>query len=383
MNRIDALYDWLAIEPSSAADRVLGAALEFAEPHYQQRLCDLLLQRGRSTSWAALIANYGQLPATLQKQVRDAGPVLAEAAGLALRGNTRAQQNALELLREHPLPQVAYLVADTLRSPAEPVHAAAASVLRLAAEDEIAAGITFGRKPLPDMPSQERRAHIVDALREALRTFALHHRVDVLEPCLWFAPELGEALWATLEAGRSPAAYVVTKRLPTWDDPRLAPFLLLALRRPTWRQAALDVLQTWSTRTHLLAMLACTYLLDESGICKTLSLLKHPRWLFAGGPALADLPREARALVPRWVTVLGFTDDERVVVLSRWLGIDDPEIRRAAAYALAQLETDGAVQTLGQLAVMPGPLRTFARWYVTGRQVRALGTRRRTAGVSS
>lgn len=382
MNRVDLLYDWLASDSTAAADRVLGAALEHAEPQYQQRICEVLMQRGQAASWAALVANYSRLPAATQLQVRSAGGVLAEATALALRGNARAQHNALQVLSEHPLPAVAYLVADTLRSPSEHVRAAAAGVLRTAAEEEFSAGIRFGRKGPEDQAAGERRAQVVEALREALRTFALHHRVDVLEPCLWFAPELGDSLWATIEAGRSPAGYVLSKRLRQWDDPRLAPFLLLALGRPAWHQAALRMLEPWSTRTHLLAMLAVTHLLDEPAVRKQLGQLKHPRWLTAGGPGLADLPLEARPLVPRWVVVLGFTDEERVAILTRWMSVDQAEIRRAAAYALAHLATEAAAHALAQVAVQPGPLRTFARWYVTGWQLRSFARRRRAAGVA-
>lgn len=368
MKLVDTVYDWLGSDPSPDVDEVFAAALTHAEPPYDARITSVLLQRGTEAAWAGLIANYDRLPPSVRQQLHAGANLLHAGAAYALRSAaTRGRMNALSLLAECPCPEVAPAVAEALRDSALRVREAAASVLRTIAEQMLTqcpASQPRGFAAPPQATVQH--TLLIRALREALRTYDLHLRPDILEACLWYARDLGDSLWNALAARRSRAAYAIEQHLRTWDGPRLTGFLLLALGQPRWERPARNVLRSWTTRTHLLAILDHSDLLAKPLVARHFQLLKHPRWLAAADPALSDMPRAARAQIPYWICHLGFTDAERVSLLKRWLASTFPELRRAAVYALASLGTPRAIQALSEKAAGSGALAQFARWCVAG-----------------
>jgi hypothetical protein len=360
MSRVERIYGWLAAEQGPEADRILAAGLEHAESLYADRIVAILLGRATEAAWAGLVANYDHLSPEARRQLHDRPGLLRPGITAALKWNTaRGRQNALGLLASDPCPPLLYLAADLLRDDSAKVRELAAQVLRGSAERTLSSELTVAAAD---------RAALVDALREALRTFERHHQLDVLETCLWFAKDLGEHLWDVLSAPRCGAGHAVAQHLETWDHPRLAGFLLLALGRPAWRRPAHQMLNSWSTRSELLAMLQNTDLLADPLVCQNLHLLKWPRWLAAAGPNLEELPPEARAQVPHWICHLGFTDQERVHCLKLWQASAQPEVQRAAVYALAALHSPEANRALAEVAAQPGPLARFAAWCIAGRQ---------------
>jgi hypothetical protein len=217
------------------------------------------------------------------------------------------------------------------------------------------------------------RGELVRALKEALRTFDVHERPEVVELCLWFAKELGDALWKALANQQTPCWRVVEHHLRSWGSPRIAGFLLLGLAQTAWRSTALRTLQSWSERVHMIALMRNSDLLVNPEVRRALGHLKHPRWFTVNGAKLAMLPRDVRAQLPYWVCHLGFTDAERMHCLGTWQDSSIPELHRSAVYALAWLDTPKAAELLKDVASRPCPMNQFARWYLLGKRLTTEG----------
>jgi len=364
------VYRWLACDRSAEVDQILAAALPHAESPYFEQLATLLWQRKNEIAWAGLVAEYRRLAPELRQELRsDARLLKAAVATVLAQTGSEGRLNALHLLVEHPCPQLAYLVADALRDPATEVRAAAAAVLCATAEQVLSYPQPTGLQAASARAAMaEERAALAKALREALRTFEVHQRQDVLEICLWLARDLGDCLWNALCGRRSVAGHIVARHLKSWNHPRLAGFLLLALGRPAWQRAALNVLSTWNSRNETIALLQNSDLLADPAVRHNLHLWKHPRWLALHGAALAELPPEARAQFPLWACYLGLTHEERMRYLMVWQASPWPEVSRAAVYALAALDVPESDAVLADLAARPGPLQHFARWFIVGRR---------------
>ena len=320
MSRVELLYEWLAADASPEVDRILAAGLVHADAPYAARIAALLLERGNTSAWGALIANYDRLGPELRAAILVRPELVRAGVSDVLRGRAPdAVPSALNLLLDHPCPLVAELVAETLRHSSPHVRDLAARVLRATAEQ------VFPLEPaLSAGPQQAARWSVGEyhalaaGLRSGLRTFDAHHRLDVLEACLWFAPQIGSALWDMLGDRRARSGHVVTQNLTIWNGPRLAGFLLLALGQPTWRRSAARLLAGWNTRAHMLAMLGCSDLLARPGVRRSLRLMRRPAWLAAAAADLSDLPPSMRASVPAWICHLGFSDEARLRYLDRW-----------------------------------------------------------------
>jgi hypothetical protein len=378
MSQVDRLYRWLTHDVSPASSRALATAMVHAEPEYALRIADILVKRRHETAWAGLVAGFDRLPRGVQQELA-AQPDLLRAgiSGAMKLPGTRAQMNALRLLAAHPTPQLSYLLADALRMPEDDVREAAAAALRCSATRALPEqGVDPAAAADPARRSEHRE--LIRALREALRTFDLHRRSDVLELCLWFAKDLDDALWETLEEPRSTAGFVVEQRLSDWSSPRLAGFLLLALAQTAWRKPALGMLASWSEPAALIALLRNSDLLTRAPIRRALHQLRSPPWLVQGLSRMPTLPADARGQLPYWIGALGLTEGERFRLLRRWVGSTLPELKRSAIYAAADLGGAAALEILTEAAGQPGPMGRFAKWYVVGHQVLTASRRPRT-----
>jgi hypothetical protein len=366
MEQVAVLYNWLAGDTSAEANAILSAALEHADARCAERIAGILLQRRHESAWGGLVAAYDRLTSEQQRQCQRQAELLKSGIAAALKTkSTPARRNALTLMLDLPCPSLLYAVTDSLRDRQPAIRELAARVFRSTAERFAdAADHPPGQRRSGD--SAERTA-LVRALAEALRIYEHHRCPEVLEACLWFAPQLGEPLWEALGPLQGAPARAVTVQLESWNHPRLAPFLLLALGRPAWRHEAQKLLSKWSTRDELLGLLRQSALLSDPSVRDNLHLLRRPVVLAAAGPGLNSVPAPWRALLPFWILYLGFTDEERLRFLSAWVGVTQVELQRGAAYALAALGTPEAMRALRTIAQRESPVARFARWYLVGR----------------
>lgn len=364
---VEKLHAWLISGPTPDCDQIIAAALENAEPEWFERLLELLAVRAHPTSWAGLIGVYDRLPPDFQTMLATDASKLGEAVEITLKGvSTTCRLNAIKAFQAHAATKHAILMAATMREPGNDIRAAAGQALRAMADQFF---VRLGGQieccdEEREVLEADRRA-LSHAAGDAFRSFDLHHRVEALEVGLWFAAELGDAVWELLGNHRSRAANVVIDHLPRWNSYRLAGFLLAALRNPIWRPHALGLLETWREREQLVALIRHTHLLGSPEICAHLTALRGRAW-YAFDGSMNGVPRELRAAVPRWITHVGLKDDERADLLSRWCDSEHGDVQRATVYALASMDAAPAVPVLRLVASGTSAPARFARWYLAG-----------------
>ena len=352
MGRVETVYRWLADGAAPECDQILGAGLARAEPEYFARIQEMLLDRGNDHSIAALIGCYARLSAEDRAALWIDPKRARNAAALALRGGSvAARAGALEMLRDRPSLKLAHLIADALRHEDPAVHRNAAQALRRAAE--VVADLRLGGSKTAEIQTGDDltdTTHLIRALREALRTFDLHCRLEVLEACLWFSHEQGELLWHKLDDRKSQCGEIVAEHLELWNSPRMAPMLLESLARQPWRRYGREMLMKWRSREQLCALLRHSELLDDPQVRRHLAALKSPPWFTEVAADLADLPVELRVRAPLWAARVGFSEEERVGLLTRWCATEDSELRRASVDALAAMNSPPAMEALTIIA---------------------------------
>jgi hypothetical protein len=346
--RADKLYDWLAELPSPDAELILAAALERAEPPYFDRIVELLFERASDAAWAGLIANYPVLSPEVRARLRADPQQMRSGLVRVLRGGSpQGRCNALQALCENPEPALAYLLPDALRASASDVRRAAAVTLRRLAEIVIEPAAEPARvgpeqsnasqpQSQAPPPASEDRLAVARAVWEALRSFDLHYRLEVVEAALWFTLDFGRDLWEMLGNRRSPTAHVVSANLRSWDSPRLARFLLEALAQSAWRASARDLLVRWRGVPRLTAILRHSDLLRRAEFREGLGSLKRPAW-FAGVQDLRELPAELRVQAPDWLVLLSFRPEEKLTLLANWSESAFADLRNAAKKAATSL----------------------------------------------
>lgn len=360
---VDLLYRWLGRESDPIAGEIFVTALAHAEAPYAERIAKTLLERRDEAAWSGLVANYDRLTPKLRDRLFVSPDRVRLGVQRALNGGgQRARLNALTLLRDWPCPQLSYLLIDALRNESPTIRESAAITLKQFAVHVLTADYARGTP---------QRDEIVRGIRDALDSFNRHNRVEVVEIALWFAADLGDFLWDTLGDHHVRCGYVVSQHVETWNHPRLAQFLLLALAQPKWRTIASKLLREWQTIPEITALLRSSELLDNPEVRRSLRHLHCPPWLITADRDLPQLPPDARAMLPYWITELGLTPIESIRCLERWQAAGYEELHRTAVYALAALNQPEAFRALTRVASKPGGMARFARWYVAG--ARALG----------
>lgn len=361
MRLVDRLYDWISLGPTPDCDQILAAALTHAEPAWSERIIRVLLGRGHSASWAALIGRYSALAPDIRDQLHERPDRMQTGIALALKSfSPDVRVNALHALDAHPSPRMAYVLPHAIRDPTPRVRNLASQVLRRLVDD-------FLEQPSPaartddTLPSarETSRHQLALAIQEALGAFDLHRRPEVLEVALWFARDLGNALWKQLCARRSRAGAVAGENLLAWNSPRLAHFLVCALGRPEWRDRAARRLRNWKTAEQVSALLHESALLDDAEIRDHLNAVQNPKWFTE---CEGELEPELRTLAPRWVCHAGYRDTDRTDLLTRWLDGDDPRVHEAVVYALAEADTPSARALLKRVGASDSAHAAFARW---------------------
>ncbi len=363
MAQVDLLYAWLASGPAPDCDHIFAEALEHAEDAWAGRIIEILQNRGHDASIAGLVASWERLGPDIRRQLCEDRERLWRAITLASRfSSPTARLNALRALDACITPRLAYLLPNLLRDRSDDVRELAARLLRRSAEvylDQI--------DDEPDPAAREQAArNLLRAIEDGLRTYDVHKRVEALEVALWFARELGQELWKILHSTRSKAGNGVRENLMDWNHPRLADFLLLALREPGWEDEAAALLREWKSPEEITALLERSEMVVHRRWRSRLARVHQPRWLDEIGPDMEPIAPPLRSRMPPLVRFAGFDAQQRMALLSRWARSEDLALRRQAYYAFADLGGGNAQMVLRQAAKREDALGVFARWYLAG-----------------
>ncbi len=378
--RIERLYQWIAQTPDVAADAILGAGLTNAEPEWATRMIQTLLGRNSTAAWCELVRHFSRLAPEQAAQVC-AQPDWTQMAIAAVLRDEDAEHrlNAIQALARLDSARVAYLLPPLLRDGAPAVRAQAASALRALAE-------RFVEPPAAsDNPEEYRksRGQVASALREALRTFDLHHRVELLESATWFSVDLGESLWSQIQNHRSRVGTVIGEHLAIWNHPRMAAFLLESLKHPAWRGTAAQLLKSWRTPGAVAAILSQSELLEDEELRGQLGALRSPVWFNDADDDLSNLPPELKVGAVRWTLTHCYGDEERLALYGRWLSSREPRLRGAAIAGAATL-TRGDVSGLLRTALeVREPYNFLARWALLARDSAAPQMLRQAAATAA
>ncbi|MGE0480659.1 MAG: hypothetical protein AB7Q17_09320 [Phycisphaerae bacterium] len=393
MRLVDEFYTWLIQGPTPDCDEILAAGLACAEPEFFDQIIATLMQRGYVASWTSLIGHYDQLaPDTREKLHANEQHLEAGIEGVLRGGSAEARAAAMSALLHRPFPRLAYLLPRALLEPSRKLREAASEVLArtvdtfLAEQDRRAAR----EGPGAYLDRRSERVSLRDAATEVLRTFDRHHRVELVEPCIWLASEIGDELWELLENRRSKCGRVVLEQLPAWSNTRVAGFLVMALGHDDWRSPAQHVLRTWKTLPQFVALLRHTQLASRPSLARALGGIRSPEWFLSIDTNLSQIPQHLRPAVPWWICRVAMNEPDRLTCLTRWARCPDGAVQRAVAYALAALGTPAAMHALRLLVGGSGVPAVFARWCLRGagqpaptREAPAPGSRTGAAALTS
>ncbi len=364
MPNVERLYNWLADEPSAAADRVLAAGLAHAQPRWSDRIIALLLQRNNQAAWNGLVSYYPRLPEEVRAKLRGNTEMFFAGIAAALKsGSAQERGGGLDAYADYPVWRISHLLPPILRDPSAPLRPKAAQLLRTVAERVYAAwqegrGIADPAKARPLRDSVRRFG---ETLGDALRGIDVHLRVEVLEPCLWFCEQLGDHLWEALEKPRSRVAHVLAEHMVEWSGPNLAGFLLRAGTRPEIKRQAHEVLAKWSSPDRIAGLLRETHLLEDAAIRRGVLGVRNPAWFNDLRPDLSDLPRPLRCLAPVWVCAGGFSERDRGQIFLQWMRTSDLAVAQSLLRALAAANTAETRKMLESASVGSSALADLAR----------------------
>ncbi|QOJ14878.1 MAG: hypothetical protein HRU75_09595 [Planctomycetia bacterium] len=344
------LYAMLEAGPTPDCDEILGAGLALAEPEYFDELVGILLRRRNDAAWGALIEHWPRLTLDVQAILRSEDSAMMGGVARAMRGSPDARYHALLALEQAPRVGTAYLLPAGLRDDSARVRDAAARCFRRVAELHFDHVCLHGVNASADqrgLPTEHDR--MLAAVREVLATFDVHLRADLIESCLWFASELGDGLWETLSRPRTRLARVVATHLREWNSPRLAAFLLLALRHSEWRTPAQLILRDWEGPEFAAPLLRQTHLLSDPETAGGVAVMRCPAWLRAANNGLPNLPPALRPCAPAWIVRLGMPESERLALLAACARRGDVDTQTAAIDELVAMARPAAAATAREL----------------------------------
>ncbi len=367
-------FEWLAQAPAPIADRILSAGFEFAEPAYASRFVDLLQQRDHPASRAALLGAFPMLPAAQQHDLVADTERCREAIALGLRlPSTWSRCNVLRVLADHPSPQLAIYLSDALRGRPREESELAARVLSLLIENALT------RLPAEEItpPLSFELRQLCTAVQEVVVGFERHWRLDPVRIGLTLARHFDERFWQVMARQRSPLRQVVSERLETWDEPRLAGFLICAMSRDEWRPVVEPVVRRWSGVEQICALFRESALLDDPTIAAGVAAIRRPAWFENVDQFIMQMPAALRAQLPRWVSAASLREPDRFNLLTRWMTCPCPQLRRGCVYVMSRSKNRDAVARMEEASLGTDASATFARWWIEGRKLE--GDRRTAA----
>jgi len=261
MSVLPKTYQFLRDSDDLAADDALVCALEALERPYLDWAVQVLLERKRPAGLYGLIRHYHRLPAELAEQILTCG---AELSG-PLRRSVRADEmqtrlNGLTVARRLGCESLAYLFELALSDPEPRLREFAATSLlelarRLLGEHDLLVVLPIGRSrseadsggrwagcPHGGMDRAGRvairREQLLRSLLAAANRFEVHLRREVVEPCTWFMPYLGEEFWEKAKAPRLRLTRLLADLILTATEPASCFFVLEATAASEFKTAA-------------------------------------------------------------------------------------------------------------------------------------------------
>ena len=290
-----AMLRQLSASKNAAVERVIEAALVYAQGAEQLELAQVLLDRNRRAGWAALIRHFDRLDESLQQQLlsnpRDLFGPLRDTMEDA-DGNGRA--NGISIIRRTADPKLVFLLTEALADSRDAVRELAAASFLEAIRKYRHGDWNYDTPPRPDpagstvlVHESPDPHHLRRAVDFALRQFHAHRQTNAVLAALIFERQQDSTLWPLFADSHNDLTRAAAAILRQLTDPDLASAAFLALASPL-RAAALAGLGAANDPAMADALAHESYRLLDPTLRAGVEGLSRTR-LFAGPPR-ADEP---------------------------------------------------------------------------------------------
>jgi HEAT repeat protein len=340
----------LADEKNPAADAALVEALPTLEPLTQAAALDVLLMRANTAALADVVGRLDQYDATLQQLIVESVNDLSSSVRVAISSSDLAYRTAaIEAIVRGGASQLAYLLADALRSRCPHTREQAAEGLHTMTRD-LLDGIAYGvsTSGLAELNTQ------LDAVAEALATgvqrWEIHLRPKVLEASMWLADRTESAILAKLGQTRTKIAHMFHELMGGTSDPRMAGFLVRALAIPELCAAAADAIKSGADADFIQALVDESWLLGDEKIAQGCRRVRDLHWsrLLLGSPDRWDACSVSG--IVGFLMATGGSEAKRVETLRELVGTGREDVLNALVWRLLADESETSYSLLSIVA---------------------------------
>ncbi|GIK17625.1 MAG: hypothetical protein BroJett003_25890 [Planctomycetota bacterium] len=194
---------------------------------------------------------------------------------------------------------------------------------------------------------------MTEALNQAVRTWELHFRAEVLAAALWMYAETEPVLRPRLEGPRSHLVHATRQILAGPPDPRLSVFTWCALELDSVREAAARRLEQADDAGVLAGLIEASWLLADPNVERGCAKVRATSWVRTDARRLADRDPHHVERIAGVISRSGIPTAHKLEVFSRWLETGSPAVRRAALWAVVRQDGEGSDALL--LSVVRGP----------------------------
>ncbi|MCP4591570.1 MAG: HEAT repeat domain-containing protein [bacterium] len=378
------IHRLLAVAHNTAADQVLLRALPMLDQPHCRSVLETLLQRRRSAPLTELVARCDQFSTTIQSDIQQAVGKLEPALRAALqRDEFTSRRNAIRLIAQSGETHLMYLLSRALAHRCPNTRELAGKALLSFAERHLVAGARGGAGQ-PSRGSQNAGRHLAHALTQALQSWELHLRPEVLISATALADLTESAIVDKLAQPRSRLAHALRGLLSAPRDPRLAPFILRALAIPELRSDAARALSRCRNDAFMAAVIDECWVLKDPSVHRACASVRELQWLSESIDPLANLNRQQAAPSVRLIAATGLPTDTKVTLLIDAFVQGDAHLRRAALWQLIAIDTPSSTSALRRIAGRKGcPDTEIARRELQRRRGFATALPKRSGGVAS
>ena len=356
---LPAVFHALLHTRNRAADFALAAALPQMTSAEQALALDVLLERDHEPALAQVVAGFDGFEQGLRFLLAREADRLGGGVRICMAHEAfEVRRAGISLIQESGSCRLAYLLGEALAQPCRKTAQLAAQTLLMLTE-RVA---TVGQRPAR---TTGRRTTIpieglLGALRQALLSWPLHYRSEIVEAAALLSDCLEETIVSAVADSRRKIAHAFNGVLSKARDPRLAGFVLRALRAPELRETAARLIARVEDDAFSEALLAESWLLADPEIRKGCARIRGLPFLESDVAFDETNNQRARRLV-RLLSASGLGHSRKAALLEQRVRAGGPVIARFAGWAIIDCRLSEAGQTLEAAAARyEGPLSRIA-----------------------
>lgn len=335
-------FDLLVGRLNTAADAALAECLPHFAGATQEAALRILIDRGHTPTLASLIQGFRDADENLKTAIVRNAVGLATGIRSAITSSSAADRAvAIEVISRADAPQLAHMLADSLRGGCPRTRMLAGQALRSLTASFLARLQCHETDPL-SVPGRSAADDLSDALQRAVLSWDAHMSVEALEAALWYAERLEPTLRRKLEDTRSTLLAAVKKEIQAPSDVRVIGFFMVALGIPLLRDTAASSIAQLENPEHKRELIRHASLLEDAEVMRGWRSIRDWQWLFGAAELLARLTGSEAANGVRMITAAGGPHDRKIELYRELLNNGHDDVRRAVLAALAADRSEAA-----------------------------------------